>query len=256
MSSRPSSATPAVASRFESPHRTRIHQLAAKLSGLQSHLEDEKVSRIEAIEARLRHMDDRITALLQSQDKRMLAVRDAVSQCEHALEEEKRAREVLSDAKAREIAAADQRLQAELESTVKTRRDMESRMMAVLDDKIRTLMVEHQHSNHVFVGVNERIADTTRVRDAIAQERRIREEQENGLIVALSNELTALLEQVEVERRERERAEDALVRALQDVAGRVQNGISLEKKDREETEETLLALLEDTCTKLNEANTF
>eukprot|EP00762_Andalucia_godoyi_P006408 ANDGO_02939.mRNA.1 IQ calmodulin-binding motif protein len=259
--------------RFESPNRARIAQLANKLSGLQSNLEDDKQHRVEAIEARLRTTDDRINALLSTQDKRLLQIRDAVSQAERALDEERRAREVLSEAKGRDVAATDLRLQSELDGLVKVRKESENRVLAILDDKIRSLVMEfsasnsssssnsgHHHSHHSHHGATTLFGgvalDASRIREAVAMEKSAREDAENKLIQTISAELAELAELAEQERRTRERAEDALVRMLQDAGNRLVSELDAEKRDRQETEETLLALLEDTCVKINEANAF
>jgi hypothetical protein len=55
---------------------------------------------------------------------------------------------------------------------------------------------------------------------------------------------------VEQERRSREETEEGILELLRDMMSRIKLEIEAEKRDRESSEEQLLGLLEDTCARL------
>lgn len=246
-------------SRFESPTRARIQQIAAKLSGLQTSIEDEKHARIEAIEHRLRNMDQRVTQVLGAHEKRLLALRDGVLQCEQTLEEEKRFREELSESKAADIASADGRLQNELEQEIKSRKDGEQRLVNVLEEKLRNTLLElgykehGQQQQHGYRNGIHQQWDVTRPREALIQERANREDAENRIYGAIERDLQSLYDEIDQECRERDYSQEGLIKSLQEAASRIRVIIDTEKRAREESEEAILALLEETCVKINTA---
>lgn len=239
--------------RFESPTRARIQQLANKLSGLQANIEDEKHARLEAIEHRLRNTDARINQVLAAHEKRLLTLRDSVIQSEQNLEDEKRCREELSEAKAADIGAADARLQVELEAEIKARKEGESKLVAQLDEKLRNILLE--------IGSKEQYSyrttwDTARIRDSLSNERGAREDAEQRIYGNLEREVQEVMDLIEMESRQRDASQESLIKMLQEAASRIRLMLETEKREREQAEDALLALLEDTCVKINTAQSL
>ena len=63
---------------FDSPNKARIAQLHHKLSGLQQGLHEDRQSRLDQVENKVRNIDERLILTLQNEEKKSAALQDQV----------------------------------------------------------------------------------------------------------------------------------------------------------------------------------
>jgi sugar-specific transcriptional regulator TrmB len=65
--------------------------------------------------------------------------------------------------------------------------------------------------------------------------------------------MTRLRDAIDDEKRAREETEETMIEMFKDMINKIKNEIDSEKTEREQAEEALLSLLEETCSKLNKS---
>merc|ERR1711871_1683297 len=87
----------------EAPNRIRVRQLSDKLAMLQDELDNEKQARGEAVELKLKVLDDKLIRAQVSEEEKMKPLHDNVAVVTENLYAERLAREVMDERKTKEI---------------------------------------------------------------------------------------------------------------------------------------------------------
>merc|ERR1711881_590810 len=95
--------TVAVSERMGSPNKVRIGHLSEKLVSLQDELEHEKQARGDAVELKLKVLDDKLIRAQLSEEEKLQPLHDNVSGLTEELYAERLAREVMDERKTKEI---------------------------------------------------------------------------------------------------------------------------------------------------------
>merc|ERR1711865_864188 len=85
----------AVADRAGSPNKVRIGQLSGKLQSLQDELEHEKQARSDAVELKLKVLDDKLLRAQISEEEKLKPLNEQISRLHEELAAEKRQRKDL-----------------------------------------------------------------------------------------------------------------------------------------------------------------
>merc|ERR1711939_226536 len=81
----------------DSPNRIRVRQLSDKLAQLQDELDNEKQARGEAVELKLKVLDDKLIRAQVSEEEKMKPLHDNVATLTEGLYAERLAREVMDE---------------------------------------------------------------------------------------------------------------------------------------------------------------
>merc|ERR1712230_332215 len=92
-----------VAAGNDSPNRIRVRQLSDKLCQLQDELDNVKQARGEAVELKLKVLDDKLIRAQVSEEEKMKPLHDNVATLTEGLYAERLAREVMDERKTKEI---------------------------------------------------------------------------------------------------------------------------------------------------------
>merc|ERR1711998_733017 len=87
----------------ETPNRIRVRQLSDKLSILQDELDNEKQARGEAVELKLKVLDDKLIRAQVSEEEKLKPLHDNTAMVTENLYAEVLAREVMDERKSKEI---------------------------------------------------------------------------------------------------------------------------------------------------------
>merc|ERR1712166_177265 len=104
----------AVVDRAGSPNKVRIGQLSGKLQSLQDELEHEKQARSDAVELKLKVLDDKLLRAQISEEEKLKPLNEQISRLHEELAAERLSREVMDERKTKEIKAVESSISLDL----------------------------------------------------------------------------------------------------------------------------------------------
>jgi len=237
----------------------RINRLSERLSGLHQGLEHERNSRFDQLGQRMYDVDLRLQTTQDSLTGDLAHLKEQLANFQRDFEEEKFNREAVSDAKSKELTAADLRLQQALDAEQQARREAEAKVLKSFEDRtnmLREEIVREGRSRAEAEAALRRYVDVDipKLYENLREEAQSRESMEDRIVRRASDEINRLQEAILTEKKAREDTEEALLRMMEDTVSKMRAEIAQERADRETTEETLLKLLEETCNKLGTAS--
>merc|ERR1719463_892079 len=96
-----------LAPRDASPNKLRIRQLSDKLSSLQDEMDHEKQARSDAVELKLKVLDDKLLRAQISEEEKLKPLNEQISRLHEELAAERLSREVMDERKTKEIKAVE-----------------------------------------------------------------------------------------------------------------------------------------------------
>merc|ERR1712205_283677 len=97
--------TVAVSERMGSPNKVRIGHLSEKLVSLQDELEHEKQARSDAVELKLKVLDDKLLRAQISEEEKLKPLNEQISRLHEELAAERLSREVMDERKTKDLEA-------------------------------------------------------------------------------------------------------------------------------------------------------
>merc|ERR1712216_877973 len=116
--------TVAVADRAGSPNKVRIGQLSGKLQSLQDELEHEKQARSDAVELKLKVLDDKPLRAQISEEEKLKPLNEQISRLHEELAAERLSREVMDERKTKEIKTVESTISLDLTQEKRQRKDL------------------------------------------------------------------------------------------------------------------------------------
>merc|ERR1719198_2485751 len=121
--------TVAVADRAGSPNKVRIGQLSGKLQSLQDELDQEKQARNDAVELKLKVLDDKLLRAQISEEDKLKPLHEQITKLQEELAAERLSREVMDERRSKDIKSVEQACQLDLTVEKRGRKDLESKIM-------------------------------------------------------------------------------------------------------------------------------
>merc|ERR1711934_85569 len=107
----------------ETPNRIRVRQLSDKLAMLQDELDGEKMARGEAVELKLKVLDDKLIRAQVSEEEKMKPLHDNTAAVTESLYAERLAREVMDERKTKEIKTVESAISLDITAQRRSRKD-------------------------------------------------------------------------------------------------------------------------------------
>merc|ERR1711998_416727 len=111
----------------ETPNRIRVRQLSDKLSQLQDELDNEKQARGEAVELKLKVLDDKMIRAQVSEEEKLKPLHDNVANLTENLYAERLAREVMDERKTKEVKTVESAISLDITAQRRARKDLEAK---------------------------------------------------------------------------------------------------------------------------------
>lgn len=240
-------------------HRDRIARLSDKLCVLHEGLDEDRNTRFEHLQGKMRHLDERLSASQDAATKKTAVIKDQLICFQKDIDVEKEAREQLAEAKEKDIVRVDTAMQEKLQAEQAALRETEQRILRVFESKTDALKEEICKSGRVRVDNEGNLrryleVDIPKLYESLKEEVHNREAMEQRMLQKAMDEVTQLQSAILAEKKAREDTEEAMLRMMEDVVAKMQSEIATERQERERTEEMLLNLLHDTCHKLQVAS--
>merc|ERR1711898_80241 len=112
----------AVSERMGSPNKVRIGHLSEKLAQLQDELDTEKMARGDAVELKLKVLDDKLIRAQISEEEKLKPLHDNVSSLTEELYAERLAREVMDERKTKEIKTVESAISLDITAQRRSRK--------------------------------------------------------------------------------------------------------------------------------------
>uniref|UniRef100_A0A7S0FD02 Uncharacterized protein n=1 Tax=Pyrodinium bahamense TaxID=73915 RepID=A0A7S0FD02_9DINO len=240
-------------------YRDRIARLSDKLCVLHEGLDQDRNTRFEYLQGKMRQLDERVTASQDATAKKFSVLKEQLVAFQHDLDGERVNREHLAQEKHEEIAGVEASLQANLTAEQEARRETEARILHVFESKTNSLKEELNKSGRLRMDNEANLrryleVDIPKLYESLKEEVAGREAMEQRMLRRALDEVAQLQGAILAEKRAREDTEEALLQMMEDVVAKVQSEIANERRERERTEEMLLNLLHETCNKLHMAS--
>eukprot|EP00927_Polykrikos_kofoidii_P052246 TRINITY_DN46027_c0_g1_i1.p1 TRINITY_DN46027_c0_g1~~TRINITY_DN46027_c0_g1_i1.p1 ORF type:complete len:284 (+),score=59.97 TRINITY_DN46027_c0_g1_i1:82-852(+) len=240
-------------------YRERIAMLSDRLCVVHEGVDLDRCHRFDHLQGKLKCLDEQLANCQDQSLQKVTVLKDQLRNFQEALAEERLRREKLTETKENEIARLDAMLQAALEAEQSARRETESRILHVFEQKTNALKEEISESGQVRVESAKKLqqyleVDIPKLYESLSDEVRNRELMEQRLLNRAMEEVTELQAAILGEKKAREDTEEAMLRMMEDIVAKMHGEIASEKRERELTEEKLLQLLRDTCGKMQMAS--
>eukprot|EP01017_Pseudomicrothorax_dubius_P004800 TRINITY_DN1105_c0_g3_i2.p1 TRINITY_DN1105_c0_g3~~TRINITY_DN1105_c0_g3_i2.p1 ORF type:complete len:251 (-),score=71.83 TRINITY_DN1105_c0_g3_i2:103-855(-) len=247
-------------SQFGSPQRERIHRIAEKLTNISATTESERAKKLELLEKRLATVEDKYNDFVDTNNKRLLNIREQVTKVQRLIEENHTHFNIFVETKGRDLQVVDKELLHRLQSIVEARKEGEQRMLRLIDDRVNQIKTDLAKETRIRVEsldiINSTLEeDIPRITNSLKNEVAAKEDSDREITKKIIDEFSKIYSAIEEERKTREETENSMFDMLKEVVGKVKNEIDYEKKNRETTEDNLLNLIEDACSKLNQVST-
>jgi hypothetical protein len=242
-----------------SEDKTRLDWVSQKLCLLHDGLAQDRDSRFEHLQGKMRQLDERVSASQDSLSKKFIVLKDRLLGFETDLRGEVGCREQLVQTKHRDLASVDKQLQDSLVSEQESRRLTEEKILHGFDLKVNALKDDIRKAGLRREDNQANLRrylefDVPKLFESIREEKENREAMEKRMMTKAMGEVAQLQAAVLAERKEREDTEEAMLRMMEDVVSKMQGDLSTERQQRERTEEQLLNLLNATCHRLQVAS--
>lgn len=237
---------------IESPTKMRVQQLAERLMNLQSNLEEEKYSRIESFQAKLKGLESKIDGSSLNFENKFKTLRDQLNKLSSTLASERASKDFLDERKTKELKLVENSLQIDLNLLKQGRKESEVKTLKFLEEKLYPIKLDMSKERKIRGEVYDQqssqlSASIERLHSVVEEESSNRQEGLENLNNQILEEFQKFEEESMTERREREEANSALNKMLEDMQERLLQELITERNERENTEEILLKLLEETC---------
>jgi hypothetical protein len=237
---------------IESPTKMRVQQLAERLFNLQNNLEQEKLSRSELFQAKLKSLESKIDSSCLSFDSKFKSLRDSFSKLSSSLASERASQDLTHDRKTKELKLVENSLNIDLNLLKQGRKEFEIKIAKLMDDRASSIRVDLAKEKKTREDVSEQqsaelSSSITRLTAVVDEESTARLEGLDGLNSHVQEEFQKFEDEALTEKRDRDEANSALVKMLEDMQERLLQELVNERTERENIEETLLKLLEETC---------
>ena len=137
----------AAASSENTTSRSRIEQLAGRLSALHVEAEKEGADRRSAIESRLKTLDERLTRSQLAEDTKQRQLQDQLAHVQEQLASERASRELLDERKSKELQLAESNAALELAEERQARAELEERLGREVDERFLQAAPQDRHNS-------------------------------------------------------------------------------------------------------------
>ncbi|KAM3132663.1 hypothetical protein pb186bvf_015208 [Paramecium bursaria] len=241
-----------------SPYNGRISKISEKLSTISIGIENERYQKLDQAEQRIAQAQDLFNEFSEQIFSKLNGLKDLVGKVTKQVEEDRLVKEQSNDAKDKEFLVLETKFKNALANEEAQRKEGETKVIRLLEDKSALLRTEIQKETRVRVDGIESIHqglqnDLPKIQDAIKAEAQDRDEADQNVMKSITDELVRVSNSIASEKRTRDESEQSIFEMLKDVVQRVKVELDQEKKAREQQEGYLISLLEDTCNKLSVA---
>merc|ERR1712166_696230 len=108
----------------EPENQLRVQQLSNKLTSLQDELEQEKQARNDAVELKLKVLDDKLLRAQVSEEDKLRPLHEQITSLQQELAAERLSREVMDERKTKEIKAVESSISLDLTVEKRARKDL------------------------------------------------------------------------------------------------------------------------------------
>merc|ERR1712205_247349 len=125
-----------------SPNKVRVRQLSDRLGVLQDELEGEKQARNDAVELKLRVLDDKLLRAQISEEDKLKPLHEQITKLQEELAAERLSREVMDERRSKDIKSVEQSCQLDLTVEKRARKDLETKIMKQVDETCFALRLD------------------------------------------------------------------------------------------------------------------
>merc|ERR1719321_1839838 len=132
----------AVSERMGSPNKVRIGHLADKLTGLSDELGHEKQARADAVELKLKVLDDKLLRAQIAEEEKLKPLNEQIARYVEELSAERLSREVMDERKTKEIKSLESSISLDLTAEKRARKDLDAKIMKQVDETAFALRLD------------------------------------------------------------------------------------------------------------------
>merc|ERR1712166_1102420 len=159
-----------------SPNKHRLRNLSMKISSMGDELSHEKQARADAVELKLKVLDDKLLRAQIAEDEQLKPLNDQIARYVEELSAERLSRESMDE---RETKSLESSISLDLTSCKRARKDLEAKLIKMFDETAFSLRLDLAREKKLTEEAEERhekeVADEIiRIADSVDQERRQR----------------------------------------------------------------------------------
>jgi len=231
-------------------HRERLHRLSEKISEVRVYTEQEKSSRLRAIEQTLSFIEDNIFECQESFTKALKNLEDNIGVLQQDVDEDKREADTLISNDLQELLKFEQKLQDAYDGIVQRRREHESGIAHLLDEKTGFLSSEIENESTIRQDSVKQLtqiyqSDIKKLRNGLAQATADREAEDEKIDNYMQSNLGKMTDDVTDLQKYSENSEKTIFNAIKSSVVEIKTVLDNEKGKRENTHEHMIKLLED-----------
>merc|ERR1711988_611450 len=117
-----------------SPNKQRLRNLSMKISSMGDELSQEKQARADAVELKLKVLDDKLLRAQIAEDEQLKPLNDQIARYVEELSAERLSRESMDERKTKESKSLESSISLDLTSCKRARKDLEAKLIKMFDE--------------------------------------------------------------------------------------------------------------------------
>lgn len=231
-------------------HRERLLRLSEKISDIKVYTEQEKSSRLRAIEQSIQFIEDNIFECQEAFTKTLRSLEDNIGNLQQDVDEDKKDADGMISNDLQDLLKFEQKLQDAYESISQRRREHETRISSLLDDKAGNLANEIQNESTLRQeGIKQLTqiyqSDMRKLNNGLAQSKADREEEDDKIENYMQSNIGKLADDINDLQKYSESSEKSIFNSIKTSVVEIKSLLDGEKHKRETTHEHMIKLLED-----------
>jgi len=230
-------------------HRDRLARLSAKIGEIRVYTETEKTTKTDTIEQRLRLLEDSLTDYQETFSKRLGSIRDNIVSLQKNAEADKKEYDLVISNDIQDLQSFEERLQGAYESIRQKRREHDSNLSQLLDERTGNLTYEIQREQGLL---QDEIKQLTQIYDSdmkklnigLSQETSEREEGDDKIAEQVERELKRIDDTLNDLKKYADNGEKKIFDTVKNSVTEIKVLLDDEKTEREKTHENMINLLE------------
>lgn len=238
--------------RDKSPNRSKIAQLAERLTETHLSAKDQKLAMKKETHAKLQEIEEDIEHLQKTTEAEISNIREETRRVEEVLELERKEKEISmiqGDKRmqivqnAMEIELSSERYQLSPIDSIMNPSSFGEKFYSLKLDLAKEKKLREEISKEFFEDVEDRLNE---LRGEIGHLNKTRAEANDKLVKRLSQEINNFHQLLAEERKKRKQTHERMVNTVKEIQKKIMQDLNDERNEREDAQDALIKLLEDT----------
>lgn len=244
----------------EGNNNDRMQKLADKLGKITTVIQNEKSSKFDQYEQKSMNLYDQIESNKDQNNSKFNEIKEQILVIQKTLEDDSTKREQAHNEFLDFMKKMEEKIFTKFDAELNAKKEIEVKVAQYMEDKFVAIKNEVQNQSKIRFDAVENLEnyfekELPKIQTGLKTEQNEREENDNAILMKLSDSVAKLDSMVAGEKKNREETQEGILEMIKIMNDRMRNDLAMERKEREQNEEVLIDVLENTCNRLQQSIT-